>query len=98
MKAVVEVRNVSMTYQSPNGEIHALENISFSVDEGEFISIIGPSGCGKTTLLSIISGLLKPTSGRFCYTESLIPALQKNRLYAAKTTFSNGGLFYKTCC
>lgn len=63
MKPVVEVSNVNMTYQSPNGEIHALDDISFVVHEGEFVSIVGPSGCGKSTLLSIISGLLKPTSG-----------------------------------
>lgn len=64
MKPVVEVCNVSMNYQSPNGEINALENISFSVSDGEFICIVGPSGCGKSTLLSIISGLLTPTSGQ----------------------------------
>jgi len=53
-----------MTYQSPNGEIHALENINLTVYDGEFVSIVGPSGCGKSTLLSIISGLLPPTSGK----------------------------------
>ena len=97
MKAVVEVRNVSMTYQSPNGEIHALENISFSVDEGEFISIIGPSGCGKTTLLSIISGLLKPTSGEvLLYGEpNTGPSkktgymLQKDHLFEWRTILQN---------
>ncbi|NLV15990.1 MAG: ATP-binding cassette domain-containing protein, partial [Syntrophomonadaceae bacterium] len=39
-----------MTYQSANGEIHALENINFTVSEGEFVCIVGPSGCGKSTL------------------------------------------------
>ena len=43
--------------------MNALEDISFTVDKGEFISIVGPSGCGKSTLLSIIAGLLRPTSG-----------------------------------
>lgn len=47
---IVEVYNVGMKYQSPNGEITALENINFSVREGEFVSIVGPSGCGKSTL------------------------------------------------
>ena len=56
-KKVLSVKNVCKTYQAKNGEIEALKNISFSVNEGEYISIIGPSGCGKSTLLSIISGL-----------------------------------------
>ncbi len=49
--------------KSINREIKAIKNISFSVEKGEFISIVGPSGCGKSTLLSIIAGLLKPTAG-----------------------------------
>lgn len=60
---VLSVENVKESYQAENGEITALENISFSMEKGEFLSIVGPSGCGKSTLLSIISGLLKPTSG-----------------------------------
>ncbi|MHB8065889.1 MAG: spermidine/putrescine ABC transporter ATP-binding protein, partial [Ruminiclostridium sp.] len=44
MKPVVEVHNLSMKYQSLNGEINALENINFSVQEGEFVCIVGPSG------------------------------------------------------
>ncbi|MDA8228284.1 MAG: ABC transporter ATP-binding protein [Desulfitobacterium hafniense] len=63
MKNVVELKAVGMKYQSLNGEIPALDNISFKVHEGEFVSIVGPSGCGKSTLLSIVSGLLTPTSG-----------------------------------
>jgi len=47
-----------MKYHSLNGEIDALQNINFSVSEGEFISIVGPSGCGKSTLLSLIAGLM----------------------------------------
>lgn len=45
------------------GELHVLDQISFNVNKGEFISIVGPSGCGKTTLLKTIGGLIKPTSG-----------------------------------
>jgi len=64
LNSVVEINDLNMTYQSPNGEVHALDNISFSVTDGEFIAIVGPSGCGKSTLLSILSGLLPPTSGQ----------------------------------
>lgn len=61
---ILTLKDVSLTYFSDNGETKALDNISFGINEGEFVSIVGPSGCGKTTILSIISGLLKPTSGK----------------------------------
>lgn len=61
---LLRVEGVTEKYQAENGEITALDNISFTVEEGEFLSIVGPSGCGKSTLLSIISGLVRPTSGR----------------------------------
>ena len=57
------VRDISESYQAENGELFALDHISFTVKKGEFVSIVGPSGCGKSTLLSIIAGLLPPTSG-----------------------------------
>lgn len=60
---MLEFKNVSLNYFSSNGETKALQNISFTVDEGEFVAILGPSGSGKTTILSIINGLLQPTSG-----------------------------------
>jgi len=59
----VEVTNINMNYHSLKCETPALKNISFSVEEGEFITIVGPSGCGKSTLLNIIVGLIKPSSG-----------------------------------
>ncbi|WP_088103901.1 ABC transporter ATP-binding protein [Halalkalibacter urbisdiaboli] len=55
--------HVSMTYLTKKEATTALENINLNVEDGEFISILGPSGCGKTTLLSLIAGLLSPTSG-----------------------------------
>lgn len=63
MKEVLKIKNISKKYQAKNGEINALDNISFTVSEGEFVSIIGPSGCGKSTLLSIIAGLEEKTEG-----------------------------------
>ena len=59
----IEVQNVSMTYQSPDGELEALRDVSFTVPEGSFLSIVGPSGCGKSTLLSLMAGLEQPTAG-----------------------------------
>ncbi len=55
--------NVSYIYHTPTGETTALKNLSFTVKEGQFVSVIGPSGCGKTTVLSLAAGLLQPTVG-----------------------------------
>ena len=63
MNEVLRFENVCKHYHSRQGETVAVENISFSVREGEFVAIIGPSGCGKTTLLSLAAGLIKPTRG-----------------------------------
>ena len=63
MKTILEVKNVSKKYQGKKEEILALENVNFTVGEGEFVSIIGPSGCGKSTLLSIIAGLESKSNG-----------------------------------
>ncbi|MDR7240622.1 ABC transporter ATP-binding protein [Neobacillus drentensis] len=57
------VENIHHTYFTKTSATTALSNISLTVEEGEFVSLLGPSGCGKTTLLSIISSLLKPTQG-----------------------------------
>lgn len=61
--STLQLKNVSMGYLSKREATLALKSISLTASKGEFLSIIGPSGCGKTTLLSIIAGLLKPTSG-----------------------------------
>ncbi|MGV3653364.1 MAG: ABC transporter ATP-binding protein [Noviherbaspirillum sp.] len=60
----IAIQDLSYIYVTRAGETPALNNLSFSVREGEFCSIVGPSGCGKSTLLSILSGLLEPTEGR----------------------------------
>ena len=63
MQNLVEISNLSLIYQSIKHETTALKDINLSIKKEEFISIVGPSGCGKTTILSLISGLLKPTTG-----------------------------------
>lgn len=63
MKKILELSDIKLIYHTKEAEIEALKNISFTVNEGEFVAIVGPSGCGKTTLLSIISGILKQTEG-----------------------------------
>jgi ABC transporter related protein len=64
VRELLKIENISKMYQAKNGEIEALKDIKFTVDNGEFVSIIGPSGCGKSTLLSIIAGLEEKTSGK----------------------------------
>ena len=61
---ILKVENLCKTYGSGENEVHALDNVSFSVTKGEFIAIIGPSGSGKSTLLHILGGVDKPTSGK----------------------------------
>lgn len=61
---MIEVRGVSLVYGSGPSAVPALEDISFSVEEGEMVAVVGPSGCGKTSLLLIIDGLVRPTAGQ----------------------------------
>ena len=64
MREVLKLENINKTYQAKNGETEAVRDVNFSINEGEFASIIGPSGCGKSTLLSIIAGLENRSSGK----------------------------------
>lgn len=61
---ILKLENVNLTYHSLKGETEALKNINFNVEDGEFVAIVGPSGCGKTTILNMIGGILKATSGK----------------------------------
>lgn len=63
MHTSVRLSGVTQVYVTQQGANLALENIDFTLQPGEFVSLVGPSGCGKTTLLSIIAGLIRPTSG-----------------------------------
>lgn len=89
MKEVLQVKNVSKTYQALNGEVEAIRNITFSVKEGEFVSIIGPSGCGKSTILSIIAGLEDKTSGDVVIDGQIGYMLQKDSLLEWRTIYKN---------
>lgn len=61
---LVEVKNLNLIYQSLNSETHALKDVNFNIKNHEFVAIVGPSGCGKTTILSLVAGLIEPTSGK----------------------------------
>jgi NitT/TauT family transport system ATP-binding protein len=62
-RPVIEIRGVSKTYRTRDGETPSLQPIDFTIADAEFVVIVGPSGCGKTTLLKMIAGLLPPSSG-----------------------------------
>lgn len=100
MNELVKLERISLTYQTDVSEIKALDNISFSVRKGEFVSVIGPSGCGKTSILSIIAGLIKPTGGRVIFNNEEVTGarssigymLQKDELFPWRTIEKNAYL------
>lgn len=61
--AHIEIRDVTLVYDTPAGRVVGVEGASFAIEESEFLCIVGPSGCGKSTLLNIIAGFLPPTAG-----------------------------------
>jgi putative ABC transport system ATP-binding protein len=61
--AILRVESVSKVYGSGDNEVHAVSEATMAVEQGQFVSLLGPSGSGKTTLISMIGGLLSPTSG-----------------------------------
>ena len=61
---ILRVENLSKVYGKGETEVRALDNVSFSIDKGQFVAIIGPSGSGKSTLLHILGGVDKPSSGK----------------------------------
>jgi NitT/TauT family transport system ATP-binding protein len=63
MNETIRIQNVSKTYRSRDSEVESLRPLTFSINDGEFISVVGPSGCGKSTLLKMIAGLLPATTG-----------------------------------
>jgi NitT/TauT family transport system ATP-binding protein len=65
--ALLELKQVSKSYPHAKGNLRVLNEMSFSVERGEFIAIVGPSGCGKSTLLRIINGIVPATSGQVLY-------------------------------
>ncbi len=64
----ISIRNLRKIYPAQTGEVCAIQDVTFDVYRGEFITLVGPSGCGKTTLLKIISGLLTKTNGELTFT------------------------------
>lgn len=79
----VHIADVSKTFRVEDRTVHALDNVSLSIESGEFISIVGPSGCGKSTLLRFLAGLDGPDSGRITVDGELIdrPSLKRGIVF-----------------
>ncbi|MDO5154944.1 MAG: ABC transporter ATP-binding protein [Eubacteriales bacterium] len=77
---ILRCENLVKEYGEGEAKVKALDNVSFSVEKGEFVSIIGPSGSGKSTLLHILGGVDKPTSGKVIVGDTDMHALSENKL------------------
>ena len=90
MEPILEIKNLSHSYHSLEGETPALKDISFSVPRGKFLSIVGPSGCGKSTLLSLIAGLISPAENTLDFHGTSIGyMLQKDHLLEWRSIYKN---------
>lgn len=90
MESILEIKNLSHSYHNLEGETLALSDLSFTMQKGEFISIVGPSGCGKSTLLSLISGLMEPEEGTVeLHGKRMGYMLQKDHLLEWRTIYKN---------
>lgn len=88
---ILQFSDVSKVFYTKTQQTTALENLSFEVRKGQFVAIIGPSGCGKTTILSLVCGLIQPTSGQitFAETDTVGYMLQKDQLFEWRTIEKN---------
>lgn len=97
MNNLLKVININKKYNTLEGEIIALENISFEINKNDFVSIVGPSGCGKSSILNIISGLDKNYKGIVQKNNNIIIGymLQEDSLFPWLTVFENAILGLK---
>ena len=89
LPAKIQLQDVNLRYFSPEGETEALSGISFSLQPGEFVSIIGQSGCGKSTLLSLIAGIFPQTNGKVLIDGELVCG-------AISAWYSSTSTFFRT--
>lgn len=78
--SIIKVNNLTKTYHETDVPVHAVNGIDLEFQKGEFAAIVGPSGCGKTTLMNMIGGLEKPTSGSVIVDGSNMSDLSSNAL------------------
>jgi len=88
---VIQATDLSLTFQTNDGPVHALKDVDLTIDKGDFVSFIGPSGCGKTTLLRVIAGLEHPTAGAISVNGMTPDEARTNRAYGY--VFQAAGLY-----
>ncbi|WP_291291664.1 ABC transporter ATP-binding protein [Enterococcus sp.] len=80
MKKMIDVKHLTKTYGTRFNQTKVLDNLTFSVDQGEFVGIMGPSGAGKTTLMNVLSSILRPSLGSVIIGGQDITRLSENKL------------------
>lgn len=93
MSTLIEINNLSKSYWRDSFEIPVLNNITLSVDQGEFLGLMGPSGSGKTTLLNLIAGIDKPSKGNVTIDGTNISTMNESAL--AKWRSDNVGFIFQ---
>ena len=88
---VISAKDLSLTFATGDGAVHALKNVSLDVKKGEFVSFIGPSGCGKTTFLRVMADLEQPTGGNITVNGVSPSAARQARAYGY--VFQAAGLY-----
>jgi NitT/TauT family transport system ATP-binding protein len=89
--AVISAQNLSLTFETNDGPVHALKDINLEIGKGEFVSFIGPSGCGKTTFLRVMADLETPTAGAI--TVNGVSAAEARKARAYGYVFQAAGLY-----
>ena len=77
---MIEIKNITKTYKTGDVEFKALNNVSFSIADGEFVAIMGPSGSGKSTLMHILGALDSPTDGTYLLDDKDVSTLSDDEL------------------
>ena len=78
---LLEVKNLKKYFKTPKGMLHAVDDVSFTIDRGRTLGVVGESGCGKTTLLKTMAGLIYPLSGEIYVDGSILTKAYKNDIY-----------------